>query len=132
MADEIIRANDNDNNDGFFTTVDLTNEAGMYAVAAALNGAKALKDYVNKEVILKDVVFTKGVRTQSGTPCVNSYIILADGTALFSQSDGVARSLKTLCDLWKVVGFGDGITVKCVETSLEGGRTLKTIVPVKK
>lgn len=116
--------------EGFICTVDLSTDEGKVAVATALNGALPLKDYVNKELILKDVVTTSGVRAVSGTTCTNTYLILADGKVLFSQSDGVARSIRTIVALWRGDFGEDGRKIKCIEQRLNNGNSLKTIVPL--
>ena len=116
--------------EGFICTVDLSTEEGKISVATALNGAEPLKDYVNKELFLKDVVTTSGVRAVSGSACTNTYLILADGKVLFSQSDGVARSIRTIVALW-AGDFGEnGRKIKCIEQRLNNGNSLKTIVPL--
>lgn len=116
--------------EGFICTVDLSTDEGKVAVATALNGALPLKDYVNKELILKDVVTTSGVRAVSGTVCTNTYLILDDGTVLFSQSDGVARSIRTIVALWRGDFGENGRKIKCIEQRLNNGNSLKTIVPL--
>ena len=137
MADEIMVAENTElaNVDfkipeGFICTVDLSTEEGKIAVATALNGAEPLKDYVGKELILTDVVTTSGIRAVSGTECTNTYLIDIDGNAYFSQSDGVARSIRTIVALWGG-DFGDkGRKIKCVEQKLNNGNSLKVLVPI--
>lgn len=128
MANEIQTTNNNA--DKFICTLDLTTESGKIAAATALNGAEPLKNYGDKELILKDVITAPGKRAVSGTDCVNTYLILMDGKVLFSQSDGVARSIDILCRLWNN-DFGEkGRKIKCISQSLSSGNTLKTIVPL--
>lgn len=137
MADEIMVAENNELAtvdfkipEGFICTVDLSSEEGKIAVATALNGAEPLKDYVGKELILTDVVTTSGIRAVSGTECTNTYLILKNGKVLFSQSDGVARSIRTIVALWNG-DFGDkGRKIKCVEQKLNNGNSLKVLVPL--
>ena len=144
MANEIMVANENaiveqahSTNDfeiprGFICTVDISTFAGKMAVMNALNGSESLSDHMNETLMVKDVVTTQGVRSRTGEDCVNTHLILADGTALFSQSDGVHRAVRSLVALFTVNGvcdFGDGIAIKCIEQSLRNGNTLKTLVP---
>ena len=144
MANEIMVANENaiveqvhSTNDfeiprGFICTVDISTFEGKMAVMNALNGSESLSDHMNETLMVKDVVTTQGVRSRTGEECVNTHLILADGTALFSQSDGVHRAVRSLVALFTVNGvcdFGDGIAIKCIEQSLRNGNTLKTLVP---
>lgn len=146
MANEIMVANENvaieqghSTNDfeiprGYICTVDITTFAGKMAVMNALNGAEPLSEHVDETLIVKDIVTTSGVRSRSGEECINTHLILADGSALFSQSDGVHSAACNLVALFTkngVTDFGDGIPIKCVERPLRNGNTLKTLVPVK-
>lgn len=145
MSNEIMVANENaieqthNTNDfeiprGFICTVDISTFAGKMAVMNALNGSQALSEHMNETLMVKDIVTTSGVRSRTGEECVNTHLILADGTALFSQSDGVHRAVCSLVALFTVNGvcdFGDGIAIMCVERSLRNGNTLKTLVPAE-
>lgn len=123
---------------GYICTFDLTTLDGKLALANALNGAVSMKDKVGEPLRVVDIVTTQGVRARTGDECVNSYLITEDGTVYFSQSDGIARSLKVLIGIFtdtqtgefvKPISVGVGLEVR--ETSLANGNTLKTIVPVK-
>ena len=144
MSNEIMVANENaivesghSTNDfeiprGYICTVDISTFEGKMAVMNALNGSESLSDHVGETLIVKDVVTTRGIRSRTGEECVNTHLILADGSALFSQSDGVQRAVCSLVALFTVNGvcdFGDGIAIKCVEQTLKNGNTLKTLVP---
>lgn len=118
---------------GAICTVDINTIEGKKAVVNAINGAEALKTCCDTPLQVIDVVTTPGVRSISGTECSNTYLILKDGRALFSQSDGVDRSIRLICALFTnaagVVDFGpDGQWMKCIEQKLNNGNTLKTIV----
>lgn len=123
---------------GYICTVDISTLEGKLDVQNALNGADSLSKRMNETLILKNVVTTQGVRSVSGDVCTNTHLILADGTTLFSQSDGVARSIATLVALFTTVvngvpvcDFGEGLPIKCIETKLRNGNTLKSIVAVR-
>ena len=123
---------------GYICTVDTSTDEGKLDVMMALNGSDSLSTRMGETLIVRDIVTTSGVRSQSGEACTNVYLILNDGTALFSQSGGVERSAKTLVALYTkqtddgfVCDFGDGIAVKCIEQTLRNGNTLKTLVPVR-
>jgi hypothetical protein len=120
---------------GYICTVDISTIEGKLSVMDALNGADSLSKHMNEVLIVKDIITTAGTRAVSGTPCTNTHLILADGTTLFSQSDGVKRSVETLVALFTkqdgTCDFGDGIKLQCVEQTLRNGNTIKQLVSVK-
>lgn len=132
---EIQVANNDDNMafnipSGYICTLDATTEGGKMAIAKALNGSSPLKNEMDKPLELAGVITTPGTRAVSNTPCTNNYMALADGTVLFSQSDGVTRSLKVIVALWgEGMRNGEPVKVKCIAQTLNNGNTLKTIVP---
>lgn len=126
---EII-TNDFNISEGFICTLDRTSTEGKVAIAKALNGSEPLKDHMNEVLHLAGVITTPGVRAQSGANCTNNYLVLDDGTVLFSQSDGVTRSLKVIAALWGGdLHDGKTVDVKCISQNLTNGNTLKTIIP---
>lgn len=125
-----IVTNDFNISEGFICTLDRTSTEGKVAIAKALNGSEPLKDYMNEVLHLAGVITTPGVRAQSGAECTNNYLVLDDGKVLFSQSDGVTRSLKVIAALWSGdLHDGKTVDVKCISQNLTNGNTLKTIIP---
>ena len=123
---------------GYICTLDITTIEGKMDLATALNGAVSMRDQINKPLSVVNVVTTQGARARTGEECVNTYLICEDGTVYFSQSDGIARSVKVLVALFtdptsnefiNPVSQGVGFMVK--EQALQNGNTLKTVVPVK-
>ena len=139
MANEIMVANQNASDfnipRGYICTVDISTMDGKLDVMNALNGSTSLSEHMNETLMVRDIVTTQGVRSRTGESCTNTHLLLSDGTALFSQSDGVARSIAVLVALFTDADgrcdFGDGIPLMCVEQPLNNGNTLKTIVPVR-
>ena len=86
--------------DGYICTLDRTTDTGKVAIAKALNGSEPLKDHMDEVLHLAGVITTPGMRSQTGAECTNNYLVLDNGTVLFSQSDGVTRSLKVIVALW--------------------------------
>lgn len=128
-ATEIV-TNDFNITDGYICTLDRTTDNGKVAIAKALNGSEPLKDHMDEVLHLAGVITTPGTRSQTGAECTNNYLVLDDGTVLFSQSDGVTRSLKVIAALWSGdLHDGKNIDVKCITQNLTNGNTLKTIVP---
>jgi hypothetical protein len=125
-----IVTNDFNISEGFICTLDRTSTEGKVAIAKALNGSEPLKDHMNEVLHLAGVITTPGVRAQSGAECTNNYLVLDDGKVLFSQSDGVTRSLKVIAALWSGdLHDGKTVDVKCISQNLTNGNTLKTIIP---
>lgn len=123
---------------GYICTLDITTIEGKMSLATALNGAVSLRDKVGETLRVTNFVTTQGVRARTGEECINTYLICDDGTVYFSQSDGIARSVKVLVGLFidastetfmNPVELGVGVMVK--EQTLQNGNTLKTAVPVK-
>lgn len=126
---EII-TNDFNITDGYICTLDRTTDTGKVAIAKALNGSEPLKDHMDEVLHLAGVITTPGKRSQTGAECTNNYLVLDNGTVLFSQSDGVTRSLKVIAALWDGdMHDGKTVDVKCITQNLTNGNTLKTIVP---
>lgn len=115
---------------GFICTLNTNTDEGKKSVAKALNGSTPLKDHMNEVIHLRGIITTPGIRAVSGSDCTNNYLITDDGEVLFSQSDGVTRSLQVIAALWrKDLLAGNSVDVKCITQSLNNGNTLKTIVP---
>lgn len=138
MANEIMVSSENTANfeipRGYICTVDVTTMDGKLDVMNALNGSTSLSEHMNETLMVKNIVTTAGVRSRTGETCTNTYLLLSDGTTLFSQSDGVKRAAEVLVALFTsngVCDFGDGIAIKCIEQKLNNGNTLKTLVPVR-
>lgn len=128
---EIVAASDFAIPRGYVCTVDITTIEGKKAVMNAINGGVSLADYETDTFNVVDIITTAGVRSRTGEACTNTYLILDNGTTLFTQSDGVKRSVDTIVALFSGpngVDFGDGITLKTVSQKLPNGNTLRTLV----
>jgi hypothetical protein len=123
---------------GYICTLDISTIQGKMQLATALNGAESMRDQIDVPLRVTDIVTTQGTRSRTGEECVNTYLICDDGKVYFSQSDGIARSVKVLVALFadsatgkfmNPVEMGVGFMVK--EQTLQNGNTLKTVVPVE-
>lgn len=139
MTTEII-ANDNtaiqstsefDIPTGFICTVDRNTREGAITVANALSDAESLTAIGDEKFVLKDIITTPGVRSQTGEVCTNTYLISDDGHIYMTQSNGIARSANFIVGLFAkpdgTVDFGDGITVNVSSKQLASGRSLKSL-----
>lgn len=103
-------------------------------VVNAMNNATSLSE-MEGQVLDVIGVFTKpGVRRSrekngTDTPCTNTTLVCADGTAYFSQSEGVRNAADNFmaADLF---AEGEIVKMKLVSSKLPNGNTRKTLVLV--
>lgn len=126
MSNELATINNDNVTTGFISTVDTTTKMGKISLVNALNASTSLADLGDAKIVVKNIVLNKGKRSQTGEDCVNTHLILDDGSCVMSQSDGIARSALAIIDAWNG-DFGKGIVVQIKSTKLSNGRTLKTI-----
>jgi hypothetical protein len=123
---------------GNICTIDLSDLEGTIKLATALNGSVSMKDKVGEILRVTDIVTVPGVRSRTGEACTNTHLICDDGTVYFTQSDGIARSVKVLLAAFtdKQTGrfispVSRGVGFKVMEQKLDNGNTLKTMIPAK-
>lgn len=104
---------------------------GITRVFNAGSDAESLNDSGLTELTIDGILIKPGVRVDpvSGTrtPCANTTFFSVDGKAYVTQSTGIARDAARLVMLMDKIGWGEGKTVRIVETKLQGGRTLKKL-----
>lgn len=101
-------------------------------VVNAMNNAESLSDHEGETLDVIGVFTKPGVRRardKNGVdaPCTNTTIVCADGSAYFSQSEGVRNA----ADNFMAAGlFDDGevVPMKLVSSKLPNGNTRKTLV----
>lgn len=117
-----------------YSTFKATDAATKKLVVNAMNNAESLSDYEG-EVLDVIGVFTKpGIRRArdkngADAPCTNTTLICEDGTAYFSQSEGVRNA----ADNFMAAGLfedDDIVSMKLVSSKLPNGNTRKTLVLV--
>lgn len=117
-----------------YSSIKATDAATKKLVVNAMNNADSLAEHAD-EVLNVIGVFTKpGIRRardKNGvdTPCTNTTLICEDGTAYFSQSEGVRNAADNFmaADLFD---GGDIVQMKLVVSKLPNGNTRKTLVLV--
>lgn len=103
-------------------------------VVNAMNNAESLSNHEG-EVLDVIGVFTKaGVRRsreKNGVdmPCTNTTIVCADGTAYFSQSEGIRNAADNFMAA-QLFEDGEVVQMKLVSSKLPNGNTRKTLVLV--
>lgn len=113
-------------NDNFICTVSADSFEGAKAIANAINASSSLADLGDTPFIVVDIITMPGVRAKTGEPCTQTYFILQDGTSLFTQADGIARSIVALMPViekW----LHNGITMRVRSQPTKSGNTVKTI-----
>ena len=113
-------------NEDYFCTIATNDKRSKKIILNALNAATSLKE-IEGTFTITGIMTTPGKRPQTDTDCTNTYLILEDGTAYFSQSDGIAKSARWLHKIFTDEEIAEGIEVFIKPISLSGGRTLKTL-----
>lgn len=117
-----------------YTSIKATDTATKKLIVNAMNNAESLSDYEG-EILNVIGVFTKpGIRRardKNGVdmPCTNTTIVCEDGTAYFSQSEGVRNA----ADNFMAAGLfdeGEIVPMKLVSSVLPNKNTRKTLVLV--
>ena len=107
---------------------------GKITALNALNNAVSLKD-ANSSLKICDCIALPGVRkgrnNTADTECQNTYLIDVDGKAYFTQSDGIARSVRMIYMLFPDFGKSSDVgylKIRVVEKKLPNGNTIKSLV----
>lgn len=113
---------------------DQSTAEGIVRVFNAGSDAESLNGSHLTELTIDGIMIKPGVRVDpvSGTrtPCANTTFFSVDGKVYVTQSTGIARDAARLVMLMDKIGWGEGKTVRIVETKLQGGRTLKKLALV--
>jgi hypothetical protein len=123
------------------STLALDSAANKNRALRALNSAESLASVIVPDQDTFDVVDifqTPGLRRSrmegvDDVPCRNTYFLLADGRALMTQSDGIARSCDMLLALYPDCGRSTEkgcLTLAVHERKLSNGNTIKSVYPV--
>lgn len=113
----------------FICTMDVSTFAGKKAIVNARNSAISLNSYgLGKKLEIVGVYTAPGYRNITGQLCTNVYLFAKDGKTYFSQSEGIARSVLDIYDMFPDFNAaGGGIPVVVKSTKLDGGRTIKSL-----
>ena len=121
-----------------YSTLSIKDAETRKTVLNAMNNAQSLNDAckADPERVFEVIgCFTQpGIRRarkqgDADQPCTNTTIVCADGSAYFTQSEGIRRSM----DLFSASGVfddGDVVPMKVVTKEIPGGNTIKTVVLV--
>lgn len=107
----------------------------------ATSGALSLAALASDAVLdVVDIFQTPGIRKSRNpmipdTPCVNTYLLTADGATYMSQSDGIARSARDLVSPAMFPDCGKSLEAGCLRLAvhskqLDNGNSVKSLVIV--
>lgn len=117
-----------------YSTIKAADAETRKLVVNAMNNAESLSDHEG-ETLNAIGVFTKpGVRRardKNGVdmPCTDTTIVCADGSAYFSQSEGVRKAVDNFMAA-QLFEDGEITPMKLVSSKLPNGNTRKTLVLV--
>lgn len=116
-------------------TISTISDATPQAKAVALNAkndAVSLAEHVDEALHIVDVIMAPGIRKSrvagvEDVECMNTYLIDNTGQAYVSQSDGVARSVASIVDVFPDCNKPAGLIMQCKEKTIANGNTVKTV-----
>ena len=117
-----------------YSSIQATDKDTKKLVVNAMNNAESLSDHEGETLEVIGVFTKPGIRRardKNGVdaPCTNTTLVCADGTAYFSQSEGVRNA----ADNFMAAGLfdeGEVVPMKLVSSKLPNGNTRKTLVLV--
>lgn len=115
-----------------YSSIQPTDAETRKLVVNAMNNAESLSDHEGETLDVIGVFTKPGVRRARDKhgvdmPCTNTTIVCADGSAYFSQSEGVRNA----ADNFMAAGLfeaGEVVPMKLVSSTLPNGNTRKTLV----
>lgn len=117
-----------------YSSIKATDTATKKIVVNAMNNAESLSDHEGETLNVIGVFTKPGIRRardKNGVdmPCTNTTLVCEDGTAYFSQSEGVRNA----ADNFMAAGLfeeGEVVPMKLVSSKLPNNNTRKTLVLV--
>lgn len=117
-----------------YSSIKPTDAATRKLVVNAMNNAESLADHEGEVLNVIGVLTKPGIRRARDKnavdmPCTNTTLVCEDGTAYFSQSEGVRNAV----DNFMAAGLfdeGDIVPMKLVSSVLPNKNTRKTLVLV--
>lgn len=117
-----------------YSSIKPTDTATKKLVANAMNNAESLSDHEGETLNVIGVFTKPGIRRardKNGVdmPCTNTTLVCEDGTAYFSQSEGVRNAADNFMTA-RLFEEGEIVPMKLVSSKLPNGNTRKTLVLV--
>lgn len=117
-----------------YSSLQPTDAESRKLVVNAMNNAQSLAEHEG-EVLSVIGVFTKSgvrrARDKNGVdaPCTNTTIVCSDGSAYFTQSEGVRNAVDNFMAA-NLFADGEPVEMRLVSSKLPNGNTRKTLVLV--
>lgn len=117
-----------------YSSINATDTATKKLIVNAMNNAESLSDHEGETLNVIGVFTKPGIRRARDKnavdmPCTNTTLVCEDGTAYFSQSEGVRNA----ADNFMAAGLfdeGETVPMKLVSSKLPNRNTRKTLVLV--
>ena len=117
------------NEEGFYASFDVANQEGRRALYNATNSCVLLRDYMNEEIEVAEIVFAStDITDEAGElqTVMGVYLIDTNGQSYVSSSTGVIKSTaRMLSMLGEPKEWEAPIVVVCKETNTAKGRRYK-------
>lgn len=117
------------NEQGFYTTLDISTMSGKKALYSATNASVLLRDYMETPLEIVNITFAPSeISDEDGNPLTTLGVFLTDenGTTYSSTSTGVLKSaMRILANFGDPAAWGEQLTVVCKETNTSKGRRYK-------
>lgn len=115
-----------------YSSINATDIATKKSVVNAMNNAASLSEHEGETLNVIGVFTKPGIRRSRDkngvdSPCTNTTLVCEDGTAYFTQSEGVRNAV----DSFMAAGLfeeGEIVPMKLVSSKLPSGNTRKTLV----
>lgn len=120
---------------GMYLSFECTDEGSKIALYNAINSVdQKVSDYINKNILLKDVVCVpvQLVNEETGevTEAVRSILFDDAGTTYACTSSGIFNSLKNIKRIFGTLHFDEPLKVQVAQVSTKKGSTLTLRVGV--
>lgn len=117
------------NEQGFYTTLDITSIEGKKALYSATNASQLLRDFMETPLEITNITFAPSeISDEDGNPITTLGAFLTDekGNTYSSTSTGVLKSaMRILAQFGEPSEWDEPLTVVCKETNTSKGRRYK-------
>lgn len=117
------------NEQGFYTTLDISTMEGKKALYSATNASELLRDFMETPLAIENITFAPSeISDEDGNPLTTLGVFLTDenGTTYSSTSTGVLKSaMRILAQFGEPTEWGEPLCVVCKETNTSKGRRYK-------
>ena len=117
------------NEQGFYTTLDISTMEGKKALYSATNASQLLRDFMETLLEITNITFAPSeISDEDGNPLTTLGVFLTDenGTTYSSTSTGVLKSaMRILAQFGEPTEWGEPLSIVCKETNTSKGRRYK-------